>query len=75
VQPYQNLSGNSGVAAYEIEPQGIRTEFVDGPVYLYTYESAGKENVETMKVLAENGLGLSTYIAQVVKSGYERKGR
>jgi hypothetical protein len=75
VQPYLNLSGNSGVAAYEIEPQGIRVEFIDGPVYLYTYDSAGEENIENMKMLAENGLGLSTFIAQVVKSSYERKER
>jgi hypothetical protein len=70
---YQNRSGNSGVTAYEILEDGIRVRFVDGEIYTYTFESAGREDVERMQVLARSGEGLSGYIATHVRHRYARK--
>ncbi len=41
LQTYQNLSGESGVRAYEIGDDFIKVEFSNG-TYLYTYQSAGE---------------------------------
>jgi hypothetical protein len=72
MRPYANLSGDSGVLEYEPGPTFIRVRFRTGPPYLYTYESAGRENVERMKKLAAAGHGLSTFISQhpSVRNGY-----
>lgn len=68
---YQNLSGDSGVARYEIGDEFIVVEFVgrDKPydrIYLYTNTNPGESHVETMKTLAKSGRGLSTHIAQKI---------
>lgn len=67
---YGNRAGNSGVMAYEIRRDGIRVEFIDGRIYTYTYRSAGRENVERMKLLARSGRGLSGFISTHVKDRY-----
>jgi len=74
MRPYLNLSGNSGVREYEPGPDFIRVQFHSGDLYLYTYESAGRDNVEEMKRLAVAGKGLSTFISQhrEVRNGYMR---
>jgi hypothetical protein len=73
---YKNLSGNSGVAAYDFDddydPETIIVQFTDGSVYTYTYDSASPEEIETMKVYADAGRGLNTYINQVVC--YQKRG-
>lgn len=68
---YGNLSGNSGVVAYEVRPAAIRVRFRSGEVYEYTEESAGPEAVAAMQQLAQAGRGLSTFIAQR-RPGYAR---
>lgn len=69
---YQDKAGDSGVAAYEILPDGIVLEFkVDGRRYLYSYAKPGKEHVEEMKVLAKAGKGLATYVNRFVRDNYE----
>jgi len=73
MEPYKNLSGNSGVAAYEIGADFIGVRFRNGPWYLYTYASAGRNNIEKMKVLAEAGQGLSTFISTTVWKAYASK--
>ncbi len=73
MERYKNLSGNSGVAAYEIATDSITVEFKDGHVYLYTYQSAGSENIERMKELAIAGRGLNTYISRHVRKRYASK--
>jgi hypothetical protein len=73
MERYKNLSGHSGVVAYEIESDAIRVAFKDGCVYVYTYASAGVSRIETMKGLARVGRGLSTYIARNVREAYESK--
>ncbi|MDM5180676.1 hypothetical protein PO883_26185 [Massilia sp. DJPM01] len=70
---YANLSGDSGVQAYRIGARQITVRFAGGAVYVYTYASAGRERVETMKLLAQAGRGLATYISQHVHDAYASK--
>jgi hypothetical protein len=71
--PYKNLSGKSGVAAYEIRDQSIVIEFRYKGKYIYNYDRPGKEHVEEMKRLAVKGRDLSTYISRNVKKKFARK--
>jgi len=64
---------NSGVLAYEIGDDRIKIKFLDGTIYLYTYQSAGTENIEQMKTLANAGRGLTTFINQAVRDQYAIK--
>lgn len=70
---YKNLSGDSGVVAYALGSDYIEVRFRDGPIYTYTYEKPGREDVERMKALAKAGRGLSTYVSAVVKDRYAFK--
>jgi hypothetical protein len=74
MKPYKNLSGKSGVVAYAIGSDFIDVKFKGSDeVYRYSERSAGKENVEAMKLYAINGRGLSTFISKA-KPGYEAPG-
>ena len=73
MQRYANTSGKSGVRAYEIGERAIAVEFEGDDTYLYTYGSAGRLRVETMKRLAKAGKGLSTYISREVKEKFAEK--
>ena len=73
MESYKNLSGQSGVAAYEIESDSIKVQFKDGHVYLYTYASANSGNVERMKSLAVAGSGLNSFINTSVRKSYASK--
>ena len=73
MERYGNLSGDSGVTAYELRADGIVVEFSNGSAYLYTDASAGKQRIAEMKRRAHAGRGLSTYISQVVRDGYARQ--
>ena len=75
MERYKNLGGNSGVVGYEIGSDFIRVQFSNGSVYLYTYASAGANNVEQMKQLARMGQGLNAFINRHVRKAYERKER
>lgn len=74
-EQYANNHGNSSIEAYEIGADYIRVLFKDGPVYLYTYESAGADNIEHMKELARAGDGLNSFIMRRVKYKYASKQR
>jgi hypothetical protein len=71
---YRNISGNSGVVAFEIGANYVRVQFRHGTPYLYTYHTAGIANVDEMKRLARLGQGLNTFINQTpaVKNGWVR---
>lgn len=69
---YKNLSGNSGIHAYEAGSDFIKIRFADG-VYLYDYNKPGKIQVEEMKMLAVKGIGLATYINTRVRGNYSSK--
>jgi hypothetical protein len=70
---YRDLSGQSGVVAYDISNDAITVKFRDGDVYRYDYSSTGQREVEEMKRLALAGQGLATYISRFVKDRYARK--
>lgn len=38
--------GNSGISAYETGAKFIRIQFANSSIYLYTYQSAGKDDIE-----------------------------
>ena len=71
--PYKNLSGNSGVKAYESGRGYIKIEFAGGDVYLYDDEVPGKAFVDAMKKLAVKGKGLATFISKYVREDYAKK--
>lgn len=73
MQRYRNLSGESGVVAYECHAHSIVVKFQDGVRYEYTEQSAGADAIRAMKQLAESGRGLSTFISRHVRDRYARK--
>ena len=73
MERYRNLGGNSGVVAYEIGDDFVTVVFRDGSRYLYTYKSAGRNNIERMKTLAMAGQGLNAFINTTVRKGYASK--
>jgi len=73
MQLYKNLSGNSGVVAFNIGDCHIDIEFKGSQRYRYDYETPGRQEVETMKSLAMNGKGLATFISQNVKDRFSAK--
>lgn len=70
---YRNISGESGVVAYDIGKDAITIEFTGGERYLYTERSAGAENIAKMQELAREGRGLSTFVSQHIRTRYARK--
>jgi hypothetical protein len=62
MQRYRNFSGTSGVKAFEIGEDFIVLQYVSGPLYRYSYETVGRENVEEMKRLARKGSHLNAFI-------------
>jgi hypothetical protein len=71
MQSYENVGGSSAIVAFEIGDDSITIKFVDGSVYMFTYQSAGSANVEQMKKYANFGHGLHGFISRFVgmKSG------
>ena len=69
---YKNLSNDSSVRAFTIGTDYIDVKFKTGPIYRYSYRSAGRENVERMKLLARAGDGLGSFIQRNVKYNYEK---
>lgn len=58
---YKNLNGNSSILEYEIGADFIDIIYQDS-MYHFTYASAGKNNIEQMKLLAKQGYGLNSYL-------------
>jgi hypothetical protein len=71
MKSYENVGGSSAIVAFEIGDDSIKVKFMDGSVYLFTYQSAGSANVEQMKKYATFGHGLHGFITRFVgmKSG------
>jgi len=70
MQRYMNYGGNSNVVFYEISSNSIVVQFGDGSSYLYDYNATGMSEVEHMKKLALDGIGLNSYIKRVVNKIY-----
>ena len=73
MQPYKNLSGASGVVAFEIGDHHIDIEFAGRKRYRYDYAKPGQQEVEIMKSLAKSGKGLATFISQNVGERFAAK--
>jgi len=73
MERYRDLTGDSGVLAYETGDDYIKIRFRGGDIYLYTNAITGQRNIEQMKRLAAKGRGLSTFISQHVKDRYAAK--
>ena len=60
------------LAPMSTAPAGFGLQFVGGKVYEYTAGSVGPTNLKTMKRLADDGEGLTTFINThpEVKDGY-----
>lgn len=69
---YANKGRDSGILAYEISNSKISVKFSDGSIYHYSYDSAGQNNIEQMKKLAQQGEGLNSFINKHVKFKYVR---
>jgi hypothetical protein len=68
-----HLKKYKGITSYKILEKGIILEFQYKDLYLYNYEKPGKKHVEQMKILAESGKGLTTYVNQNVRENYKEK--
>jgi len=73
MQKYGNLSGNSGIMAFETGADFIKVQFKDGDIYTYTALSAGAQVIARMMQLARAGRGLATFI-NTNKPRYAQKG-
>ena len=73
MQAYLNRNGNSNVKCYEIGNTYIDVSFFGTPkTNRYSNASAGRNQVEQMKILARNGSGLNSYIMNNVRFAYEK---
>lgn len=70
--PYRNLSGTSGVAAYEIGTDYILVMFTTGRIYRYSHQRAGSYHVSNMKNSATAGHGLNSYINRYARLLYDK---
>lgn len=73
MQRYKNLGGNSGVRYYEVGDDFIKVQFSDGKTYIYTNQTAGAEKIKMMKILAEIGQGLNSFIMKNARTAYSAK--
>jgi hypothetical protein len=73
MKTYRDIDGDSGVVAYDYGPDWIHVQFKTDAVYEYTYPSAGQENIEKMKLLADSGDGLNSFINKQVRKLYSRR--
>ncbi len=74
MKTYKNLSGNSGVVAYEVDKTSIKIKFEgESGIYIFNYKRPGRDLVERMKELALKGKGLNTFITEHVGTNFESK--
>ena len=59
---YKNLSGDSGVVAYEVYDDSIDVQFKGTGNYGYKVADCGRFTIDQMKSLAQTGRGLQTFI-------------
>lgn len=72
IEKYLNKSGNSPITHYQINLDKITVWFEGGKnPYSYSNRKAGITHVSKMKLLAEKGSGLSSYISKNVRKLYE----
>lgn len=73
MEKYRDISGNSGISAYEFGDEFITVRFTKGGMYLYNYSITGSNHVKKMIKLAKMGNGLNRYINLNTRYAYARK--
>jgi hypothetical protein len=73
MERYKDLSGHSGVIAFEIRADAIIVQFKEGGRYLYDGRAPGLRHVHAMQRLAREGRGLATYINRHVREDFARQ--
>ena len=73
MERYRNLSGESGVVAFEAGTDFIRVRFAGGEIYRYDRTRPGARHLAQMKRLAQAGRGLSSYIAQQLREAASKE--
>lgn len=73
MEHYKNLGGDSGISAFDIGETSITIYFKKGGIYVYNYLRPGRAEVEHMKILAINGVGLNSYIQRYVGIRYAQR--
>ena len=73
MEKYSDISGKSGISAYEVGDDFIIVRFTKGAIYLYNYSVTGSNHVKEMIELARIGSGLNRYINLNTKYAYARK--
>lgn len=73
ITKYKNLSNSSNVDWFEIGEEFLRVKFFNtSKIYQYSYRGkAGKKDVDIIKSLAVNGMGLNSYILKYLKEKYD----
>ena len=66
-RPYRSTDPSSGIDAYQTGTDYVKLRLKDGRIYKFSYRSAGRERVEKMKLLAQNGSGLDDYYERLRK--------
>ena len=75
MQPYRNLSGKSGVVAFEIGDDFVSVVFQGDPLaYVYSASQIPPAKIARMKALALAGRGLASFISRNadVRDAYTR---
>ncbi len=75
MERYANLSGRSGVKAFESAQRSIAVQFRSGMTYSYTVKSAGLAMVKRMQALAAKGKGLAGFISKDARLDFASKAR
>lgn len=72
MKSYKDIDKDSGVVAYDYGNNWIKVQFRGSGVYSYEAANIGQHHLERMKVLADAGDGLNSYINTnpEVKRGY-----
>lgn len=72
MQRYKNAN-ESGVQFFNKGKDFIELMFEDGGIYLYDSKKPGKLHVEKMKILADKGSDLNSYINKYVRANFAKK--
>ena len=71
---YANRSGNSGVYAYDVQPDGLVVVFTSGAKYKYFRSALGEGRYQMAVSRAVNGNGLNSYLIKSCSGTYRKIG-
>lgn len=72
MESYRNAEGGLGVVAYALSDDFITVRLHNGQALCFTCRSAGRANVEYMKLLARAGDGLNRFMFKEVNGKHEQ---